>query len=43
MPQFAELLRRMKVVDQNGETDMTGDQWEAASESDMEWERREGF
>lgn len=32
VPQYADLLRRMKVVDQNGETDMTGDQWEAASE-----------
>lgn len=31
-PQFADLLTRMKVVDRQGETEMTMDQWEAASE-----------
>lgn len=30
--QFADLLTRMKVVDRQGETEMTMDQWEAASE-----------
>lgn len=29
--EFEPLLQRMKVVDQNGETDMDEDQWEAAS------------
>lgn len=28
---FGELLKRMKVVDEHGETEMTADQWEAAS------------
>lgn len=32
-PQFSDLLTRMKVVDRQGETEMTMDQWEAASES----------
>lgn len=31
-PDFAKLLYRMKVVDADGETEMTLDQWEAASE-----------
>ncbi|ORY78407.1 mRNA capping enzyme-domain-containing protein [Leucosporidium creatinivorum] len=30
-PQFAELLTKMKVVDWQGETEMTMDQWEAAT------------
>lgn len=28
---FAKLLQRMRVVDRDGETEMTVDQWEAAS------------
>ena len=31
-PDFAPLLRHMKVVDANGESQMDEDQWEAASE-----------
>lgn len=31
-PHFADLLRRMRVVDDQGNTDMTFDQWEAASQ-----------
>lgn len=33
-PEFAGLLRRMKVVDANGETDMDPDMWDAASTFD---------
>ena len=32
-PEFAQLLRRMKVMNDDGSTDLTGDQWEATSES----------
>ena len=31
IPEFKDLLTRMKVVDRNEETDMDEDQWEAAS------------
>ena len=30
IPEFKDLLTRMKVVDRNEETDMDEDQWEAA-------------
>lgn len=33
VPEFSQLLQRMKVVDLNGESSMDEDQWEAASES----------
>lgn len=33
VPAFADLLKRMKVVDENGESHMDPDQWEAASTS----------
>jgi mRNA (guanine-N7-)-methyltransferase len=33
VPEFSQLLQRMKVVDVNGESSMDEDQWEAASES----------
>ena len=32
VPEFNQLLQRMKVVDVNGESSMDEDQWEAASE-----------
>jgi hypothetical protein len=31
-PEFGQLMVRMKVVDENGESSMDEDQWEAASE-----------
>jgi mRNA (guanine-N7-)-methyltransferase len=31
-PEFGPLMVRMKVVEKNGESSMTEDQWEAASE-----------
>ncbi|VDB99979.1 unnamed protein product, partial [Peniophora sp. CBMAI 1063] len=41
--EFEPLLQRMKVVDQNGETDMDEDQWEAANIYVMfALEKREG-
>lgn len=32
VPEFTELLSRMKVVNAKGESEMSEDQWEAASE-----------
>ena len=32
VPEFQSLLQRMKVMDENGESQMDEDQWEAASE-----------
>lgn len=32
-PEFAQLLSKMKVMNKDGSTDLTGDQWEATSES----------
>jgi hypothetical protein len=33
VPAFADLLQRMKVITADGDTELTPDQWEAASES----------
>jgi mRNA (guanine-N7-)-methyltransferase len=35
VPEFSDLLKRMKVVNDEGSSEMTGDQWEACSQSSV--------